>query len=673
MDKQQLLDGTIVDIPDYGTTPLNIQGGALVPSRTPSPYFSSEKALTKKQEADKTIARLTPAPSSFTTTTQGQTEAQRQAAFNAAGLTAEQQANVLAGKPTETKAPTTKVTLINPNTEQTVTFEDASINRDSIQGYMNAGYQVSEASGVVPSWLTPTGITAKTPEQTAIDKTTEELEKAKTDRDTAVAKLTNFNVSNDPALQSLVQGIIGAWDARIKEMEQVNKSRVAAITQTGIRMGSRYTGGAGGTFGSIISAEEQAAIGRITGLESQKQAAISDAKLAYEDKQWNRYVKLADLAQNTYKEQLDAIKELNKAQAEKDKDIQGANNLIAISSLMAEGITNPNTIISTLSKLGYKIDAKTLKDSMDSLMVENPELKAIGDLRTTAVNNGAPQDVINAIISATDLGTAYRAAGIYGRGGTGIVGEYNRAVAGGYTGSFDDYQTADANRKRSIITNAEAGLNFRQQNTLNSTINKYFQSDGLKSMSRAQTMQSIVNEIEKNPSAGGAQLALIYSFIKVLDTDSAVREGEIELTRSLDSFIAKFGRTMENIVKNPAKPITEATALEIARESKTLIKTIKNAHDKRLALSTAQIRANKDPQLLDAWNGFVKEVGDVYSDVGGAAVQDEQTANTSLSSFRSSNPDKIGEMDSRIQVMETELGRPITSMEFLQAFPEYQQ
>src|SRR3990167_1963070 len=70
-------------------------------------------------------------------------------------------------------------------------------------------------------------------------------------------------------------GIASGYDSRIAEMQRTNESRLKAITQTGIRAGSRYTGGAGGVWGSIFSGEEIAGIKRLQSIQAEKMGAIS--------------------------------------------------------------------------------------------------------------------------------------------------------------------------------------------------------------------------------------------------------------------------------------------------------------------------------------------------------------------------------------------------------------
>lgn len=362
-------------------------GGTLsnstIPTRTsepvrPSPYFSSVDGQKLVEEARKKTDALLATPLGTPSTQTTQTGNNNQT--NNGGTSA------ATPIPTPT-APPSKVKLINPATGQEVTFEDASINRENIQGFLNGGYSLSEASGAVPSWLTANGTTAPTKADTEKSDAQAALDLSKAELDRYKTQLANFNVSNDPALQAILSSTATAWDARVKEAEESNKSRTAAITQTGIRMGSRYTGGAGGVFGGIISAEERAGVSRIADLERQKQSALVEAQTAYETKKWDRYVKLTDLAQKAYDDQRDAIKELNKAQAEKDKEIRESKE---------KAETN----------------------------YYNRVTKPIQDILADAAKNGAPTSVQTKISEATTLGGAIAAAGNYFQTATGDQAAY---------------------------------------------------------------------------------------------------------------------------------------------------------------------------------------------------------------------------------------------------------
>lgn len=303
--------------------------------------------------------------------------------------------------------PTSTTTLINPTTGQEYTLNNATA--EQIASFKSSGWDIAEGTGtgvgLIPNNTDP---------QLAKDQA--KVDQAKTDRDAAIAKLTTFNVSNDPALTALLGSITTDWNSRIKDMEMANKSRVADTTTLGIRLGDRYTGGTGGMFGGIISEEENQGAQRISTLESQKQQALAQATKAYSDQQWDRYAKLVDVAENAYKDQVDELQKLQTATITRSKNIQDAV-------------------------------AKEREDYYTQVG------KPINDVAMSAAKNGLTDSkILAAIQAAPDLGTAISLAGDSLSTGTGIVGEYifykNQAKAAGQTPvDFNTYQNMDANRK----------------------------------------------------------------------------------------------------------------------------------------------------------------------------------------------------------------------------------
>ena len=275
-------------------------------------------------------------------------------------------------QPTTPTPTPTKITLINPATEQTVSFNGDDSSKDSVQGYLDAGYHLSEVEGNTPSWLTPSGtVSTGNP---AVDAGEAQLTQAKNDLAAATAKLTNFDVSNDPQLKTLLSGITAQWDQRITQLQNAEDSRVAALETTGLRMGSMYTGGAGGVTGSIVSAEEKNAVDQIASLQAQKQQALAAAQSAYENGQWSRYSDLVNIAQKADDQQLSAVTDLQKAQATQDQKIQDqikASNLSHdISKLYAAGTTDPSQILESLRTAGN--DTVTLNDVSSAIKDMTP-------------------------------------------------------------------------------------------------------------------------------------------------------------------------------------------------------------------------------------------------------------------------------------------------------------
>lgn len=275
------------------------------------------------------------------------------------------------------KTPTqTKVTLINPSTGQSQTFENAEVNQSAIQALMNSGYQTSETSsnGTVPNWLTASSTgTTDTPNS----KAQAEVDSASSDLKSLTDSLSKYTVS-DADLLAQTNAISAQWDARIADMQKINDARKNAINTSEIRLGSQYAGGSGGQTGSIISEEERQGVVRIGELESQKQSAIAAAKSAAASQNWQVYSKQVDLAQKSYDDKISALKDLQTATAAKNKII-----------------------------------ADQLQHDQDAAAKTQSDLtKSINDVLTAATKNGLTDPkTIQAIQNAPDAGTAMSLAG----------------------------------------------------------------------------------------------------------------------------------------------------------------------------------------------------------------------------------------------------------------------
>ena len=463
----------------------------------------------------------------------------------------------------------------------------------------------------------------------ASDEGNKELKQAENEFNSLKTQLAQFNVS-DYQLQNQINSITATWDARIKEMQNVNERRKRSIETLGVRIGSRYTGGAGGEFGGIISEEERNGVARISSLEAEKQGAIQKARDAARDQNWSVFQKSVSLAETAYKNKVEEVKELNKLTLENNKILEDKRKEVR---------TEVNKILVDLGK------------------------------------NNAPSDVIASVSSAESVADAVALAGEYLTSGSGIVGEYlfykgdaqNRGIA---PVDFDSFQNQDANRKKSIAQAGIAGtdLDTKQQAVFNRIVDKYNASPAIQALSRANVLKNLADQAEKDPSNAVNQLALIYSYIKGLDTESAVREGEITLVQSIQSYLSKWQTSLEKVASG--KVISTDATKQIASGAKTIIKAIEDTARQKEASFKAQARTN-GTQVFSAWNDFQQGVKE-FQDTGTSLIESEEEADNQLKTFTANNPDKIGEIDSKIKEMEAQLGRSINSSEFLQAFPEYQ-
>jgi len=577
-----------------------MSGSALLPSRSiptlpnapkpvPVAVLSSEQGAQIKQQADQKLAALSPIPIQ-------QTEQQRSAALKDSGLNAEQQKNVAAGKPSVDAQNVTAVTLINPATEQSVTFENPDINKDAINAYVKDGYQLAEGKGNVPSWLTPSGATAgkETPEQ----KAQAEADEAAKELKELSASLSKFTIS-DADLQAQVQGISAQWEARIADMQKINASRKGNINTLGVRLGSQYAGGAGGAFGGIVSEEERQGIVRISELEGQKQSAIAAAKLAALQQNWTVYSKQVDLAEKAYANKVKEVENLQKATADQNKLIFDQNKLIADS-------------IKDAHKAHYD-------------QVEKPIQEVIADLGKT----GAPPEIIAAVQAVLDkggtLGEAVTAAAGYLRNKPAIVQELDfvnaeRAVAGLPPYSLDEYQTMDANRRRSIVNINSGGLNTAQTSNFLRITDKYQADPIIMAADKGKTAVIIADQVLADPGNAANQLKSLYVLVKNLDPDSAVREGEINLAQQTQSYLQRFATSIQRI--GEGQVISADAATQLAKATKELATAWTTSAASRTNRYKSQAR-NADPIVGNSFDQYLADYEELGSTVD-AAIQGNQ-------------------------------------------------
>ena len=223
---------------------------------------------------------------------------------------------------------------------------------------LNSQYSLNKPQQTPEEQLMQNEVNAqKTPE---VLKAEQDVANAKSDKDSLSQQLGSY-FQSDASLQPMLDAIGAQWDARIKDMERVNNSRVGNLQTLGNRTGSQYTGGnAGGVFGGIISEEERQGVTRIGELNAQKLAAIQAAKQAQRDNNWKVYSAQTALAQTKYDDSVKELDKLTAIQTEANKKLQEkadkakeaeirASRDGTITGLIEQGITDPSKILQTLN------------------------------------------------------------------------------------------------------------------------------------------------------------------------------------------------------------------------------------------------------------------------------------------------------------------------------------
>lgn len=289
------------------------------------------------------------------------------------------------------------------------------------------------------------------------------------------------------------------------------------------------------------------------------------------------------------------------------------------------------------------------KEIRDRLYESEKELqKNISSITVDAGKAGAPPEVINAIQNSETLSDAVNAAGDYLQtGGTGIVAEYNfykkDAKARGLTPvSFDEYQTKDANRKVSIAQAGIAGtsLDTKQQTVFNSIVTKYNASPAIQALDRANQLKNILLDAEKNPANAGSQLNLLYAYIKGLDTDSAVREGELDLVKGISNYFSKYEMSFNKLAKNQAVPLSVIT--DMIAGGKKLVSSIEETANRKKKVFEAQAKVN-GTQVYEAWKDFDESISSMGS-LSSELVSTSENAKKAVDDFIIANPNKADEI-----------------------------
>jgi hypothetical protein len=140
------------------------------------------------------------------------------------------------------------------------------------------------------------------------------------------------------------------------------------------------------------------------------------------------------------------------------------------------------------------------------------------------------------------------------------------ASQGSQKGAMDAYQKIVSDRQTAAQSAASADQTKLQGNrTAAEALTKDFDA-GTKSydtiISAGQRAAQVATSPQMSPSA---KLSTLYQFMKALDPDGAVREGDVEMAQSIQGFLERYGQWAENALAGGGN-ISDAVVLDMARE-----------------------------------------------------------------------------------------------------------
>lgn len=265
--------------------------------------------------------------------------------------------------PAEEKKTEDFVTYINPETGAEKTLRGDAISEAARQSLEKGGWVVSEEN------------TSRTSATTQLEQ---QRKTAEAELNDAMGRLEQ-SVITDKELRQTTREIRRRYNARMRQMEEVNRRREQTLNTLGIRLGSRYTGGSGGVFGGILAEEERQGIERVNVIEGEMLAAIRNAQKAAKEHNYSVFVKQTELAQKKYDEKVTALEELKKTQEEQDKAVQEEANLVANQSAVIEQIQGGmRTPADIFAALGGTVPFDVIKEITDTMPDSEVEQFTLG-------------------------------------------------------------------------------------------------------------------------------------------------------------------------------------------------------------------------------------------------------------------------------------------------------
>lgn len=364
---------------------------------------------------------------------------------------------------------------------------------------------------------------------------------------------------------------------------------------------------------------------KLQALNLEERGVYLEALKAQKDENYKLFadkVKQLDVVRNAKIAEAQTFNQKLQEQAEKVKeDAIQAQKQNSIADLVSKGVTDPAQLLKTLKAQGV-----------------NATLKEVTD--TTALLSGI--------------------------GGTGIIGEYNYYKSeaqrqGQVPVDFQTYQDMDANRKKLATT--PSGLTTSQNASFLRITDKFQADPIINNAIKGQTAIAIADQVLANPAAAPNQLKALYSLVKNLDPDSAVREGEISLAQQTQSYYSTWKTALDRV--STGAVIAPETAAALANATKELATAWESTAKKRQKQYEAQASG---AGIKDAFSEYL-QTSDLPYSTGNKIIETEQQAQKAFESLKNNPPEIQAEITARYNDLQEVLGHPPTATEYFKYNP----
>jgi hypothetical protein len=269
-------------------------------------------------------------------------------------------------------------------------------------------------------------------------------------------------------------------------------------------------------------------------------------------------------------------------------------------------------------KLGLTEQIATLQTQMDNAAKENYNkiVDTVGydGLASMVSGNPQAQKQIEQVLSLPKGALSNPSwLSVFGKpktsGMTSSIQEYEYAKAQGYSGSFNDYQNEDANRKAKAAGAGVAGLTAAQINqTVNQIAGNFDNEQIVKDYNQAASALRGIETIGPNTKSPTDDMAFIYAFAKVMDPNSVVREGEYKTVQDYgQALVQKAGLNLKRITDN-SNFLTSDAKQKMLATLQTKVGAMKKGYD--------QVASEYQRQIDDAYSGKPRQITNYSATVG---------------------------------------------------------
>jgi len=423
--------------------------------------------------------------------------------------------------------------------------------------------------------------------------------------------LEEMRKSLDAETQAQIRNVQQKFSQRKLQQEKINKAQEAQM-QNALLMGGVSGAGSSAQYAPISSqgimmAQESYGVSKLAELDSEEQDLIAQARQAQSEGNFQILEKKLALAEEKRKEKLDAAAELNKQVAEQNKKLEERQQIIdrenAISDLFAQGVTDPQSIMTQLRGTGLESTAKEVNDTVSLLS---------------------------------------------GIGGTGIVGEYNFYAAqarskGQVPMDFIAYQNEDANRKKSIakagVSTGTSGLTYNTaQEKVITRVDKDVSNNP--SYKRTASMQTFADNVDValSQGTGVGDIAAINQFQKVIDEGAVTRDQDVRLIQGAQSVANRLKTKLKRLEKG--EQLSPDTRAEIRKTVDDILIAQRKAiaNDPFIKAKKKELERNGvDPMdtIFGELEGYSSQTGDDNS-----LIDKGEEAKSTIDKFITENDDE---------------------------------